>query len=147
MTDKAQATKALMDVATTIRTLVVAKAPRAQKPHKWKGTLIQPGNLKAMLYKYNTPQKMLGGKTLPSELVKTGKFNLKFTIDIAPPGAEYGIYWNYPPGGNRKLQEKPEYNYGQKAMKDKAVKDKIKELGPILGSMVAQELMAEFRKG
>lgn len=147
MVSVAQANKALLEVASLIRTLVVAKAPRAKKPHKWRGVVVQPGNLKAMLYKANTPEMLLGSKKIPGQLVKTGKFDLKFSVNVAPPGAEYGEYWNYPPTGNRKLKNKPEYNFASKALKDAAVKRKIKELGPILASLVAQELIQEYRKG
>jgi len=146
MISVAQANKALTDVASLIRTLVVAKAPRAKKPHKWKGVVVRPGNLKDMLYKANTPELLLGSKRIPGQIIKTGKFNLKFSINVAPPGAEYGQYWNYPPVGNRKLKTKPEYNFASKALKDAAVKKKIKELGPMLASLVAQEIMQEMKK-
>lgn len=145
MVSVAQANKALTDVATLIQSLVVQKAPIAKKPHKWKGRVVQPGNLKEMLRKGNTPELLLGSKKIPGQLVKTGKFNLKFSINVAPPGAEYGEFWNYPPTGNRKLKTRPEYNFASKAIKDAAVRRKIKELGPILASLVAQEIMQELK--
>lgn len=140
MVDKAKAIKALEDVAQSIRTSVVAIAPR------------KTGNLKEQLYKWNTPQRILGAKKIPGSLIKTGKFNLKFSIDVSPQGAEYGKYWNEPTLSrtvkNGKTKNIPRsINFAQKAMKEAIVRRKIKELGPILASLVGQELIAEFRKG
>lgn len=140
MVSKAQAIKALEEVAQSLRTSVVALAPR------------KTGNLKEQLYKWNTPQKIISAKKLPSTLIKTGKFNLKLSIDVSPPGAEYGKWWNDPTVSKTvksgKTKNVPRsINFVSKAMKDAAVKRKIKELGPILASIVAQEIMEDFRKG
>lgn len=139
MVSKAKAIKALEEVAQSIRISVVALAPR------------KTGKLKDALYKYNTPQRILGSKTLPTSLTKTGKFNLKFTIEVAPPGAEYGKWWNDPTVSKTVKKGKTpnvprSINFATKAMKEAAVRRKIKELGPILASIVAQEIMEDFRK-
>lgn len=139
MVTRGQAIKALEDIAQTIRTSVVAIAPR------------KTGNLKEQLFKYNTPQRILSGKKLPTSLTKTRKFNLQFTIEVSPPGAEYGKYWNDPTISksvkNGKTSNVPRsINFVSKAMKEAAVRRKIKELGPIIASLVGQEIMEEFRK-
>jgi len=139
MVSKSQAIRALEDVAKTIRTAVVAKAPR------------KTGNLKDKLYTYNTPQRILGPKKLPTSIVKTGRFNLKFSIEVSPPGAEYGKFWNKPTVSktvrNGKTPNVPQsIDFVQKAFKEGEIRKKIKELGPIIASLVGQEIMEEFRK-
>jgi hypothetical protein len=140
MVSKAKAIKALEDVAQSLRTSVVALAPR------------KTGKLKDALYRWNTPQRILGAKKLPNTLIKTGKFNLKLSIDVSPPGAEYGKWWNDPTVSRTvksgKTKNVPRsINFVSKAMKEAAIKRKIKELGPILASIVGQEIMEDFRKG
>ena len=147
MVSKAKAIKALEDIAQTIRTAVVAKAPRSAKGS---GTR-KPGNLKDKLYAYNTPQRILGAKRFPTSLIKTGKFNLKFSIEVSPPGAEYGKFWNKPTVSktvkNGKTSNVPQsIDFVQKAFRESEVRKKIKELGPIIASIVGQEVMEDLRK-
>lgn len=139
MVSKAKAINALEEVAQSIRVAATALAPR------------KTGRLKDAFYRYNTPQRILSSKKLPTSLIKTGKFNLKFTIDVSPPGAEYGKFWNDPTISrtvkNGKTPNVPRsINFVSKAMKEAAIKRKIKELGPIIASIVGQEIMEEFRK-
>ena len=72
----------LKDIAKQIGGLTVAKAPQSLKGSGRK----RPGNLKRALARANTPDKVL--KTNP----KTKSFS--FEINYAPPGAEYGMWWN-----------------------------------------------------
>jgi hypothetical protein len=64
----------LKDIARQIGGLTVAKAP------------VKTGNLKRQLQKANTPSKIL----------KETKGGFSFEINYAPPGAEYGMFWNEP---------------------------------------------------
>lgn len=65
----------LAQVATTFKNLAVAAAPR------------KTGNLKNQLDSFNRPSGMVR---------VIGKNRFELTLDVAPPGAEYGKYWNDP---------------------------------------------------
>jgi hypothetical protein len=109
----------LKDIAKQIAGLAVAKAP------------IKTGNLKKKLARANTPDKVL------TENKKTKSFS--FEIDYAPPGAEYGKFWNDPTVSktvrNGKTKNVPDsINFANKAINS-----------PIIDSLI-QDYMDEFSK-
>jgi hypothetical protein len=109
----------LKDIAKQIGGLVVAKAP------------IKTGNLKKKLARANTPANVL------IENPKTKSFS--FEIDYAPPGAEYGMFWNDPTVSKTvrdgKTKNIPEsINFASKAINS-----------PIVDSLI-QDYMDEFSK-
>jgi hypothetical protein len=73
----------LKDIAKQVSALVVNKAPQSRKGSNGK----RPGNLKRALARANPPAKVLNEE-------KDGSFS--FSINYAPPGAEYGQWWNDP---------------------------------------------------
>jgi hypothetical protein len=73
----------LKDIAKQVSALVVNKVPQSRKGSNGK----RPGNLKRALARANKPADILDEK-------KDGSFS--FTINYAPPGAEYGQWWNDP---------------------------------------------------
>ena len=64
----------LKDIARQVGGLAIAKAP------------VRTGNLKRQLQRANTP----------SQVLNETKGGFSFEINYAPPGAEYGMYWNDP---------------------------------------------------
>jgi hypothetical protein len=64
----------LKDIAKQISGLAIAKAP------------VKTGKLKRQLQKANTP----------SQVLNESKGGFSFEINYAPPGAEYGMFWNDP---------------------------------------------------
>lgn len=72
--------KSLQDIAKKITDLTVLYAPK------------RTGNLKKQLKAFNTPQRVLG--TTKESPTQKGRINygIEFTIDVAPPKAEYGIF-------------------------------------------------------
>ena len=70
--------KTLAQIANRIKGLAVDKAPK------------RTGNLKRQLDTYNRPSGMIR----ESKTSKSRSF--EFTLDVSPPGAEYGKYWNDP---------------------------------------------------
>jgi hypothetical protein len=82
--------KTLLQVAQKLGDLTSKKAPK------------ETGNLKGRLKDANTGRKILSGKNsaqAEKQIVndlKSGTFNFEFGIDVAPPGAEYGQWWNDP---------------------------------------------------
>lgn len=107
----------LLQVAQRLGDLTVAKAPK------------KTGNLKRQLKSANTGRKILGGRNSAQaekqiiDDLRTGTFTFEFDIDVAPPGAEYGQWWNSPTiAGNvakGKTKNIPDgINFGEKAYND-----------------------------
>lgn len=70
----------LNDIAKKITDLTVLNAPK------------RTGNLKKQLKAFNTPARVLGkSKESPTQKGRMN-YGIEFTIDVAPPGAEYGIF-------------------------------------------------------
>jgi hypothetical protein len=109
--------KTLLEVASTLGNLVSKKAPKRAGP---KG-----GNLKKRLKEANTGRKILGSNSAQAEKkiindLKSGTNTFEFGIDVAPPGAEYGQFWNDPTVSKTvkkgKTKNIPDgINYGSKA--------------------------------
>jgi len=73
-----------------IKTLKHARKQTKGHPG-WTG----PGNLQRKIKQYNTPERILGNTKVPTGAVKTA-YGFTFTLNYAPPGAEYGMFWNDP---------------------------------------------------
>ena len=115
----------LKDIAKQIGGLAVAKAPK------------RTGNLKRQLAKANTPDKVL--KQDP----KTNSFS--FEIDYAPPGAEYGKFWNDPTVSETvkkgKTKNVPQaINFAQKAIDSPIVDSLLQDYMDEIGVMVVQQI-------
>jgi hypothetical protein len=106
--------KTLAQIANRIKTLAVAKAPK------------KTGNLKKQLDTYNRPSGMIK----ESKSDKTRSF--EFTLDVAPPGATYGKYWNDPNVSETVRRGKTKnvpgaINFAQKAIDDPEIERMIDE--------------------
>ena len=123
----------LKDVAKQIGGLAVAKAPQSLKGSNRK----RPGNLKRALARANTPDKVL--KINP----KTKSFS--FEINYAPPGAEYGMWWNDPTVSKTvktgKTNNVPEsINFAEKAIYSPIVDSMLNDYMDEIGVMVVEEI-------
>jgi len=109
-------TPTLAQVANLIKKKAVALAPK------------KTGNLKNKLDTYNRPAGMVKQKTSGKKTI-----SFSFTIDVSPPGAEYGKFWNDPNVSDSVRKGKTpnvpkSINFADKAMEDPEVKlmiDKI----------------------
>ena len=115
----------LKDIAKQIGGLAVAKAP------------IKTGNLKRKLAKANTPDKVL------TENKTAGTFT--FEIDYAPPGAEYGQFWNDPTVSETvrkgKTKNIPEaINFANKAINSPIVDSLIQDYMDEIGKQVVEQI-------
>jgi hypothetical protein len=115
----------LKDIAKQIGGLAVAKAP------------IRTGRLKKALARANTPDKVL------NENPKTKSFS--FEINYAPPGAEYGEWWNEPTVSKTvkkgKTKNVPEsINFAQKAIDSPIVDSLINDYMDEIGQMVVKQI-------
>lgn len=113
----------LSEISNKIKSLAVAYAPK------------KTGNLRKQLDTYNRPSGMIKVDN------KTKSFT--FELDVAPPGAEYGQYWNDPnvswqvkQGGNPKninfadkAINSPEVNKMIDDYVNSVVDDVVKQLG------------------
>jgi len=106
-------TPTLDQVANTIRKKAVALAPK------------KTGNLKSKLETYNRPSGMVKQKLSGKKMI-----SLSFTLDVSPPGAEYGKFWNDPNVSDSVRKGKTpnvpkSINFADKAMEDPEVKRMI----------------------
>ena len=122
----------LKDIAKQIGGLTVAKAPQSFKGTKRRSS----GNLKRALARANTPDSIL--KVNP----KTKSFS--FEINYAPPGAEYGMFWNDPTVSstvkNQKTGNDASINFAIQAMYSPIVDSMLNDYMDEIGKMVIEEI-------
>ena len=99
-------TPSLAQIANIIKKKAISLAPK------------KTGNLKRQLDTYNRPagmvkQTMKGKKSV----------SLSFTLDVSPPGAEYGKYWNDPNVSKSVRKGKTTNVPGSINFADKAIND------------------------
>jgi hypothetical protein len=116
----------LAQLSTTYKSLAVARAPR------------KTGNLKNKLEAYNRPSgmvKVLGGN----------KFEL--VLDVAPPGAEYGAFWNKPNVSpsveNQKTGNNDKIDFAKQALNSPQLR---KQIELFMNGKVDEMLKEEFGK-
>ena len=120
----------LKQIALAIRNVASAAAPR------------KTGNLRNELRRYNTPERMI--KTKPG-----GEKSITFSV--APPGAVYGKYWNFPygdgdgPTATIKKRYPQHFDYGDKALKDPAVRKAIEDWKAAWMKEVVEDLRETIR--
>jgi hypothetical protein len=106
--------KTLAQIANKIKTLAVTKAPK------------RTGNLKKQLDTFNRPSGMI--KESKTDTSRT----FEFSLDVSPPGAEYGKYWNDPTVSDTVRRGKTvnvpgAINFAQKAINDPQIEKMIDE--------------------
>ena len=100
---KTKVEKALKDVAKTIKTLTIAKAP------------YKTGNLRRKINVANTYSTMIKYK-LPADALTERPATV--TVDYAPPGAEYGEFWDEPATSKSRTKNRPQFGFPTKALND-----------------------------
>ena len=132
--DIAKKTPSLEQVANLIRSKAVALAPK------------RTGNLKRALDSYNRPSGMIKQKMSGKKMV-----TLSFTLDVSPPGAEYGKFWNDPNVSrtvrNGKTKNIPgSINFADKAMEDIEVKRAIDKVISDMTNDIVGYIKSEAKK-
>lgn len=133
--DKAvKKTPTLAQVANTIKKKAIALAPK------------KTGNLKRQLDTYNRPAGMVkrtmnGNKSI----------SLSFTLDVSPPGAEYGKFWNDPNVSSTVKRGKTpnvpkSINFADKALEDPEVKMMIDKVVSDVTNDIVDYFKAEVKK-
>jgi len=100
---KTNVEKALKNVAKTIKTLTIAGAPYKTGNLRRK---INTANTYSSMIKYNVPKS--GYDALAARPATV-------TVDYAPPGAEYGEFWDEPATNKSRTKNRPEFGFPTKA--------------------------------
>lgn len=108
---KTKVEKALKDVAKTIKTLTIAKAPQSINGSNGN----RAGNLKRKINTANTYSTMIKYK-LPADALTERPATV--TVDYAPPGAEYGEFWDEPATSKSRTKNRPQFGFPTKALND-----------------------------
>jgi hypothetical protein len=109
LNDISKSSPTLAQIANTIKNKAVKLAPK------------RTGNLKRQLDTYNRPSGMI------KRTLQGGVISYSFEIDVAPPGAEYGKWWN-DPTVSRTVKGKPGVNFASRAINDQQVQQLIDKL-------------------
>jgi hypothetical protein len=122
----------LAQIATKIKNLAVVKAPR------------RTGKLKSALDTFNRPSGMI------KESKNGDKRSFTFELDVSPPGAEYGQWWNDPTVSktvrNQKTGHTDSINFGEKAINDPQVQKMIDDYLAQITDSVIQKFTDEIEK-
>ena len=142
----------LLEVANRLGELTSIKAPRSKKGSNGKA----PGNLKRTLKSVNTGRNVLSGRNSAQaekqliEDLKTGTYNFEFNIDVAPPGAEYGKYWNDPDVSeqveNQKTGNKDKINFADQAVESSEFQSMLDDYIETLTEKVANGISKAIDK-
>ena len=127
-----KSTPELVAIATTLRDLTSAGAP------------VKTGRLRDTIKSFNTTNRMITFDAVSRRA--------RVKVDYAPPGANYGRYWNNPYGeGSRttatiKKRYPNKFNYAIKALQDTSIDMLIANYTKVLAKDVVAEVVAELRK-
>ena len=126
----------LAQISNKIRDLAVLKAPK------------KTGNLKRKLADFNRPAGMI------KETKAGSKRSFSFELDVSPPGAEYGKFWNDPNVSstvrNGKTPNVPKsINFADQAINDpmvqKMIDDYVNSISEDIAAEVGNIVEKEFR--
>lgn len=125
--------KTLAQIANRIKDLAVLKAPK------------KTGNLKRKLADYNRPSGMI------KQSKAGGKRSFEFELDVSPPGAEYGKFWNDPNVSDsvrrgRTANVPKAINFAQQAINDPMVQKMIDDLANEMADEIAAEVVSAIDK-
>jgi hypothetical protein len=142
----------LLEVAKRLGDLTAIKAPRSKKGSNGKA----PGNLKRSLKEANTGRNVLSGRNSAGaekqliEDLKNGTYSFEFNINVAPPGAEYGKYWNDPNVSsqvkNQKTGNKDKINFADQAIESTEFQSMLDDYIETLTEKVANSISKAIDK-
>jgi hypothetical protein len=134
----------LLETAAKLGSLTAKYAPK------------KTGNLQKKLREYNTGRNILGGKNSAQaekqiiEDLKKGTYSLQFDIEVGPPGAEYGIWWNTPTVSNTVKNQttgnKDKINFAEKAYQSPEFQKVLDDYTKTLAAKVADYIAIQIEK-
>jgi hypothetical protein len=125
----------LAQIANRIRYLAVIKAPK------------KTGNLKRKLADFNRPSGMI------KESKINNKRTIEFELDVSPPGAEYGKFWNDPNVSSTVRRGKTKnvpgsINFAEKAINDpqiqRLIDEYVNQIADEVAETIKQAIDSEF---
>jgi len=125
----------LAQIANRIRDLAVIKAPK------------KTGNLKRKLADFNRPSGMI------KESKINNKRTVEFELDVSPPGAEYGKFWNDPNVSSTVRRGKTKnvpgsINFAEKAINDpqiqRLIDEYVNQIADEVAETIKQAIDSEF---
>jgi hypothetical protein len=128
-------------LADIISKRVAANAPRSSGPNG--------GNLQRALLKANNLNTMLNVQKGTTKNVPIK--NITFTIDYAPDGAEYGMWWNDPTVSstvrNGKTKNIPDkINFVENALREPRVQKALNDIYDLLGDTYLAQIDDELSR-
>lgn len=142
----------LLQVAKRLGELTAIKAPRSRSGSRG----LPAGNLKRRLKEFNTGRNVLSGmnsaqaeKNIVEDL-KNGTNTFEFAIDVAPPGAEYGQWWNDPTVSktvrNQTTGNDDKINFAQQAIESTEFQDLLDDYIETLTEKIADSISKQIDK-
>jgi hypothetical protein len=136
----------LLQVAQRLGELTSIKAPRSKRGSNGNA----PGNLKRQLKAANKGRNVLSGRNSVQaekqivEDLKKGTFTFEFNINVAPPGAEYGKYWNDPDTSeqveNQTTGNKDKINFADQAVESAEFQSMLDDYIETLTDKIAESI-------
>jgi len=136
----------LLQVAQRLGELTSIKAPRSKRGSNGNA----PGNLKRQLKAANKGRSVLSGRNSVQaekqivEDLKKGTFTFEFNINVAPPGAEYGKYWNDPDVSeqveNQTTGNKDKINFADQAVESAEFQSMLDDYIETLTDKIAESI-------
>jgi hypothetical protein len=132
--------KTLRDVAKDVQSNLQKYAP------------IDTGNLRSQLRRSNTINTIIGKNSYDFNY-ETKSFDLKVSVEVAPDGAEYGMWFNDPPpvksqrrqSLKKTAQSRGNWDFGKRAIDD-AIYKNLKEVAEEIEKNIALQLEETFKK-
>jgi len=134
----------LLETAAKLGSLTAKYAPK------------KTGNLRKKLREYNTGRNILGGLNSSQaekkiiEDLKRGTYSLQFDIEVGPPGAEYGVWWNSPTVSstvkNQTTGNKDKINFAEQAYQSPEFQKALDDYTQTLAAKVAEYVGIQIEK-
>jgi hypothetical protein len=134
--------KTLRKIATDTRTLLEVYTPVNVIPNAK-----TRGNLKREMLSYNSSNKIIGKSKQVSQFNIVTNWSQTLTVNYAPPGAEYGKYWNDPTVARNIRNGKTSNIPGKINFASKSLNEAIQKNVKLLAKDLARGVADDIRKG
>ena len=134
--------KTLRKIATDVRTLLEVYTPVNVIPNAK-----TRGNLKKQMLGYNSSNKIIGKSKQVSQFNIVTNWSQTLTVNYAPPGAEYGKYWNDPTVASNIRNGKTSNIPGKINFASKSLNEAIQKNVKLLARDLARGVADDIRKG
>jgi hypothetical protein len=134
--------KTLRKIAADVRTLLEVYTPVNVIPNAK-----TRGNLKKQMLGYNSSNKIIGKSKQVSQFNIVTNWSQTLSVSYAPPGAEYGKYWNDPTVASNIRNGKTSNIPGKINFASKSLNEAIQKNVKLLARDLARGVADDIRKG